>query len=312
MTVCPSDSWRRAPRNGGDPVHLQERHSFSNRAGLVGAHPIEEKNFPTDYRELQALLARRLDPCDAIIHLVGFYYGGEPDAPRRSWTQWEYYRATQGERHKPVYRFLTRENCQFDAQPTEDAEKQRLQHEHREHLKTPGGPIYYEFSTSEELRVLILSINELRELVRPRHVRIPFLPMREKFTGRRVVTFQDTLGQPDANEVNLPFAPEARLRQLLSDAYSCAMTSSPSRLLPECRRGPEYYVPLKKRSGFALARFHPVWKQGSDRGQEAPCDWPSNRCPFPLRAARSRHALLYQVYLRALCLRPEAPTHPPP
>jgi hypothetical protein len=38
----------------------------------LGAHPIEEKNFPTDYRDLQALLARRLDPCDAIIHLVGF------------------------------------------------------------------------------------------------------------------------------------------------------------------------------------------------------------------------------------------------
>jgi hypothetical protein len=46
----------------------------------LGAHPIEEKNFPTDYRELQALLARRLDPCDAIIHLVGFYYGGESNA----------------------------------------------------------------------------------------------------------------------------------------------------------------------------------------------------------------------------------------
>jgi hypothetical protein len=77
----------------------------------LGAHPIEEKNFPTDYRELQDLLARRLDPCDAIIHLVGFY-GGEPkappDTPRRSWTQWEYYRATQGERHKPLYRFLAR------------------------------------------------------------------------------------------------------------------------------------------------------------------------------------------------------------
>src|SRR4029077_20289502 len=155
----------------------------------LGAHPIEEKNFPTDYRELQALLARRLDPCDAIIHLVGFYYGGEPkappDTPRRSWTQWEYYRATHGERHKPVYRFLARENCHFDAQQTEDAEKQRLQREHREHLRTPGGPIYYEFSTHEELRVLILSIDELRELVRPRRARIPFLPMHEKFTGRR-------------------------------------------------------------------------------------------------------------------------------
>jgi len=155
----------------------------------LGAHPIEERNFPTDYRALQDLLAHRLDPCDAIIHLVGFYYGGEPnappDTPRRSWTQWEYYRATLNTPSKPVYRFLARENCNFDAQPTEDVEKQRLQRKHREHLRTPGGPIYYEFSTPEELRVLILSIDELRELVRPRRARIPFLPMREKFTGRR-------------------------------------------------------------------------------------------------------------------------------
>src|SRR6202043_2528025 len=111
----------------------------------LGAHPIEEKNFPTDYRELQALLARRLDPCDAIVHLVGFYYGGEPsappDAPRRSWTQWEYYRAAGSDPPKPMYRFLARENCHFDAQPAEDGEKQRLQSEHRKLLKTPGGPI---------------------------------------------------------------------------------------------------------------------------------------------------------------------------
>ena len=45
------------------------------------------------------------------------------------------------------------------------------------------------------MRVLILSINELRELVRPRRARIPFLPMREKFTGRRqfLKTLQEDL-----------------------------------------------------------------------------------------------------------------------
>jgi hypothetical protein len=116
-----------------------------------------------------------------------------PDAPRRSWTQWEYYRAIQGEPPKPVYRFLARECCKFDARPTEDVEKQRLQREHRERLRTPGGPIYYEFSTREELRILILSIDELREVVRARRARIPFLPMREKFTGRR--QFLETLQQ---------------------------------------------------------------------------------------------------------------------
>jgi hypothetical protein len=160
----------------------------------LSAHPIEEKNFPTDYRELQALLGRRLDPCDAVIDLVGFHYGGEPnlipDLPRRSWTQWEYYRATEGEHPKPVYRFLAREDCAFDARPDEDAERQRLRHEHRQRLMAPGGPIYHEFSTPEQLLERILSIDELRELVRPRRVRIPFLPMREKFIGRRASSWR--------------------------------------------------------------------------------------------------------------------------
>jgi hypothetical protein len=92
-----------------------------------------------------------------------------------------------------VYRFLARETCQFDAQPTKDAEKQRLQREHRKHLRTLGGPIYYEFSTPEELRELILSIDELREVIRPRRARLPFLPMHEKFTGR--CPFLETLQQ---------------------------------------------------------------------------------------------------------------------
>src|SRR6516162_9588714 len=100
----------------------------------LGAHPIEQSNFPIDYRELQGVLMRVLDPCDAVIHLVGFYYGGEPDPTsgtvRRSWTQWEYYRATGGEHPKPVYRFLAREDCAFDARPAEDVEKERLQREH--------------------------------------------------------------------------------------------------------------------------------------------------------------------------------------
>jgi len=63
----------------------------------------------------------------------------------------------------------------------------------------PGGPIYYEFSTPEELRLLILRIDELRELVRPRRVRILYLPMREKFTGRfskKHLTRSDDCFQP--------------------------------------------------------------------------------------------------------------------
>jgi hypothetical protein len=176
-----------------------------------GAHPVEQKNFPTEYSELQGLLARVLDHCDAVIHLVGFYYGGEPnptpDIPRRSWAQWEYYRASEGAQPKPVYLFLARENCAFDARPSENAEKQRLQREHRERLKT-GGSIYYQFSTPEELRGLVLSIDDLRKLLSPRLVRIPFLPMREEFTGRRgmLQTLEKELTTGDASVLSQPIA----------------------------------------------------------------------------------------------------------
>ena len=47
------------------------------------------------------------------------------------------------------------------------------------------GPVYCEFSTPEELRACIPSIDELRELVQPRLVRMSFLSLGEKFTGRR-------------------------------------------------------------------------------------------------------------------------------
>jgi hypothetical protein len=91
----------------------------------LGAHPVEESNFWTDYCELQDLLARRLDPCDGVIHLAGFHYGGrpkqEPNIPRRSWTQWEYYRAAE-EHAKPMYRFLALEDCAFDSRPAQDVE----------------------------------------------------------------------------------------------------------------------------------------------------------------------------------------------
>ena len=65
------------------------------------------------------------------------------------------------------------------------------QREHRELVRTPGGSIYYEFSTHEELRELILSIHELRELVRPR---IPFLPMREIVQVKEGVTREQSGG----------------------------------------------------------------------------------------------------------------------
>ena len=43
--------------------------------------PVEESLAGTEYGRIRELLQRWIDPCDAVIHLVGRDYGGEP-APR--------------------------------------------------------------------------------------------------------------------------------------------------------------------------------------------------------------------------------------
>ena len=160
----------------------------------IGAHPIEQANFPTEHRQLASMLARLLDPCQALVHIVGFYYGGEPhpetNIPRRSYTQWEYHRAVSGDHPKPTYVFLAREDCRFDSFPREDEEKRLLQLRHRQEIKSRQN-IYYEFSSQEELRELIHRTEDLRACLRNRAIRIPFRPLGDAFTGR--LTLIETL-----------------------------------------------------------------------------------------------------------------------
>jgi hypothetical protein len=120
------------------------------------------------------MLAQRLDPCHAVLHIVGFYYGAEPEqkagVPRRSYTQWEYFRATSQEHSKPTYVFIARPDCCFDSEPLQGEEERRLQLEYRGLLKSRQ-EIYYEFSTPEELRELIHRAEELRALVGTRRAK---------------------------------------------------------------------------------------------------------------------------------------------
>src|SRR3982751_6810879 len=58
-------------------------------------HAIEQDNFPPDYRDLIDKLRERIASGEAVVHIAGHCYGGEPkqrppDAPRRSYTQLEY------------------------------------------------------------------------------------------------------------------------------------------------------------------------------------------------------------------------------
>jgi tetratricopeptide (TPR) repeat protein len=46
----------------------------------IGCHPVEQTNFPPDYRSVTAMLREKIEDCQALIHIVGKRYGAEPDA----------------------------------------------------------------------------------------------------------------------------------------------------------------------------------------------------------------------------------------
>ena len=109
-----------------------------------GVHPIVQDDFPPDYRNVSAMLQNIIASCDAVVCLVGFYYGAEPknrpdDQPRRSYTQLEYDIALA--LHKPVYMFVVTDDCQDELSkpPTwliraSDPEELQLQLAHRDRL----------------------------------------------------------------------------------------------------------------------------------------------------------------------------------
>ncbi len=131
--------------------------------------PIVQDDFPPDYKSVREMLRTKLETCDAVVHLAGFYYGAEPqpvlDGPdRRSFTQMEYEIAV--ELGLPCYVFLCGEKFPFDEHEPEPEEKRALQLAHRGRL-LERDELYYEFESREELssrtRELQLSVEGLRD-----------------------------------------------------------------------------------------------------------------------------------------------------
>jgi hypothetical protein len=129
-----------------------------------GCFPLNQSSFDTDYRTVEAMLVRRIEESDAVIHLVGFRFGAEPKerpagVPRRSYTQMEFDIARRLK--KPVYVFLTR--SQAVRQPpdpderAEDDEARALQLAHRSTFEGRDD-LYHHFADAEELRRLVLAI----------------------------------------------------------------------------------------------------------------------------------------------------------
>src|SRR5688572_18242738 len=75
----------------------------------LGCVPVEQANFPPDYRAVRDMLRDRIGACDAVIHLAGKCYGAEPnqrdpERSRRSYAQLEY--DVTRELGKPLYLFI--------------------------------------------------------------------------------------------------------------------------------------------------------------------------------------------------------------
>jgi len=134
-----------------------------------GVFPLVQDTFPTDYREVRAMLEDYLRRADAVICLVGFAFGAEPhNVPggqtRRSYTQLEYDLAR--ELNKPVYVFLTDDRDRpCDTVPSEGAERAQLQVAYRNAIQS-GDRLWHSFATVEELKLKIAQISDDRYLPR--------------------------------------------------------------------------------------------------------------------------------------------------
>jgi tetratricopeptide (TPR) repeat protein len=122
--------------------------------------PIEQTNFPPDYRSVREMIEEKVAGCEAVIHIVGIRYGAEPDpstlpegAARRSYTQMEADIARKLE--KKLYLFVCPEDFPYDQAAAESEELQSLQRAYRA-----------EIAKSEILRTEVTDREELGRKVR--------------------------------------------------------------------------------------------------------------------------------------------------
>ena len=152
-----------------------------------GVLPVEQTNFPPDYRAVEAMLEERIGECDAVICLVGWMYGAEPSGrpeglPQRSYTQIEYDIARR--LGKPVYQFLAVEDCPPDRQVEESAAARELQREHREAIER-GDLLWELFGTQAQLRQRVAQIRfEMPGPGQARPQNLPYVSLGKLFKGR--------------------------------------------------------------------------------------------------------------------------------
>ncbi|MDZ4699032.1 MAG: hypothetical protein SH809_04935 [Rhodothermales bacterium] len=71
------------------------REAAANVIEMKECHAINQPGFATDHREVEQMLRSKLKDAEAVVHLVGFRYGVEPNvpdafAPRCSSPRWSF------------------------------------------------------------------------------------------------------------------------------------------------------------------------------------------------------------------------------
>ena len=133
--------------------------------------PIEESVFGTEYGPIREMIARKIESCQAVIHLVGRDYGGEPDSrtlpagqPRRSWTQIEYDLAK--EQKRKLYLLVCDDAFPFDSTAVPDpADKSALQLAHRQAVLADQH-LWHTVRTLDELQRQIENLKVPLDVVR--------------------------------------------------------------------------------------------------------------------------------------------------
>jgi hypothetical protein len=124
-----------------------------------GYTPVFQELFGLTDQEIVDLLRDKIDPCDAVICLIGHAYGAEPSTPldgqsRRSFIQLEHDFAR--EKSIPVYLYLTTDAIPPDQPISEADELRRLQLTYRSEVTRDRN--WRSFANADQLRAEIAEL----------------------------------------------------------------------------------------------------------------------------------------------------------
>jgi len=114
--------------------------------------PIVEDFFEPDHRKIEAQLHEKIWSCDAVICIIGHYFGVIPkdsNYPGRSYTQIEY--DISRELNKPIYVFIASDDYVYSTSLEESEDIRDLQLSYRKEVLSKDRG-YVEFSTEDQLK----------------------------------------------------------------------------------------------------------------------------------------------------------------